>query len=92
MCVKASACLTAWRSPAPHSAVRCIALLDDLIITESNLSDLGVKRLKPFDEQAVRHDGCSGRRLRLAIGERVAHSPNLMNDPVPPPIKLRQLI
>jgi len=67
-------------------------LLDALVVSECNLCDLRVERLKPFDEQAVHHLGSTCGSLRFAIGERVALPPKAMDYSVAPPIELRQLI
>ena len=67
-------------------------MINTLIVSESKLSDLRIERLKPPDEQAVHPDGRPCGRFRLAIGERVALPPELMNDSVAPSIELGQFI
>jgi len=68
------------------------ALINGPIVLKANLSDLYIERLKPLDEQAVHRDGRTCGRFRLAISERVALPPELMNDSVAPSIELGQFI
>lgn len=50
-----------------------------------------IKRRKPIDEQAVRHHRCRCCQFSLLIRERVALTPQVVNDSIAAAIEFRQV-